>query len=181
MDVTDAASLYSAATLIVDRHGQLDVLVNNAGIKIEEDRTPSLDDYERTFPVNVFGASATIEAMVPALQASGAGRVVNVSSALGSLTIWSNDEFVFTYKLKPTLAYCSSKAALNAVTVLWARRLAETEIKVNAADPGLTATATTNYVGTTPKEASKVIERLATLPQDGATGGFFSNEGPLPW
>lgn len=180
--VTDAASIQSAARWVGDRFGVLDVLVNNAGIA--KDAGPpsstSLEILRETYETNVFGPVALIEAFLPLLRKSSAGRIVNMSSELGSLTGHSDPNWAF-YAVKP-LAYNSSKTALNAVTVHFAWELKDTPIKVNSANPGYVATDLNGHSGTGTAEQGAVIAvRLATLPADGPTGGFFGADGPLPW
>ena len=106
--------------------------------------------------------------------------MVNVSSGLGSLT--QNSDPNWEYAKVKILSYNSSKAALNMQTVLFAAELKDTSIKVNAADPGYTATDLNNHQGTrTVDEGARAAVRLATLPADGPTGGYFSEDGPVPW
>ena len=133
-----------------------------------------------TYETNVFGPIAVIQAFLPLLQQSAAGRIVNVSSALGSLTQNSNPAFAFRHS--KLLASNSSKTALNAVTVQFAHELKETPITVNAADPGDTATDFHHYSGTqTVAQGAQAVVPLATLGRDGPTGGSFNAAGPLPW
>ena len=140
LDVTDEASIAEAARRIEQEFGGLDVLVNNAGIAL--DRVPpsqiDLDTLRRTYETNVFGVIAVTQAMLPMLKKSDAGRIVNLSSGLGSLAQNSDPNWEYA-GIKP-LAYNSSKAALNMVTVDFAAELKDTPIKVNSADPGYTAT-----------------------------------------
>ena len=154
----------------------------NAGIFID-DAPPSGLDREvlrRTYETNVFGPVAVTKAMLPPLRKSSAGRVVNMSSGLGSLTLASEPGWEFAGI--NLLAYNSSKSALNSVTVQFAKELRDTPIKVNAADPGYTATDLNNHQGTRDVEqGARAAVRLATLPADGPTGGFFDEDGPLPW
>ena len=134
----------------------------------------------KTFEINFFGAFAVTKALLPLIRKAEAGRIVNVSSGLGSLTNLSNPASDF--HSFNSLAYCASKAALNTMTVTLARELRATPVKVNSAAPGYTATALNNFAGTqTPEQAAPVIVRLATLPAEGPTGGFFNKDGPLPW
>jgi NAD(P)-dependent dehydrogenase (short-subunit alcohol dehydrogenase family) len=162
--------------------GKLDILVNNAGIAID-DAPPSelnMDALHRTYETNVFGPVAVTRAMLPLLRKSSAGRIVNMSSGLGSLTLSNDPAWRFAHV--NLLAYNSSKTALNAATVQFAKELHDTPIKVNAADPGYTATDLNNHAGTrSVEQGARAAVRLATLPADGPTGGFFDDEGPLPW
>jgi NAD(P)-dependent dehydrogenase (short-subunit alcohol dehydrogenase family) len=132
------------------------------------------------YDTNVFGVVAVTKAMLPLLHASHAGRIVNVSSGLGSITQASdrNSEFFQVNNLP----YQSSKAALDAITVEFAKELAETPIKVNAADPGFTKTDFNNNRGyRTVEQAATVIVRLATLDEGGPTGSFQDENGNIPW
>ena len=116
----------------------------------------------------------------PLLRKSEAGRIVNLSSGLGSLTQNSDPGWMFA-GVKP-LAYNSSKAALNMITVIFADELKDAGVKVNAADPGFTATDLNQHRGTrTVEQGATVAVRLATLPADGPTGGYFDEDGVVPW
>jgi NAD(P)-dependent dehydrogenase (short-subunit alcohol dehydrogenase family) len=181
-DVTSQATIDQAARRIEEEFGRLDILVNNAGIFVD-DAPPSglgMEVLRRTYETNVFGRVAITKAMLPVLRKSSAGRVVNMSSGLGSLTLAS--DLGWEFAAINLLAYNSSKSALNAVTVQFAKELRDTPIKVNAADPGYTATDLNNYQGRRDMEqGARAAVRLATLPVDGPTGGFFDENGPLPW
>jgi len=181
LDVTDAASIEAAAHQIESEYGKLDVLVNNAGIAL--DGAPGgvdVDTLRRTYETNVFGVFAVTKAMTPLLKKSEAGRIVNMSSGLGSLTQNSDPNWGFA-GVKP-LAYNSSKAALNMITVIFAADLKDTRIKVNAADPGFTATDLNQHRGNrTVEQGATAAVRLATLPADGPTGGYFDEDGVVPW
>ena len=183
IDVTDDDSIARAAGEIDGRYGQLDILVNNAGISGGAGGSPSEITRARmrqVYETNVFGVVAVTNALLPLLRRSAAGRIVNLSSGLGSLTLSSDpaSEFgPYTY-----LAYQSSKAAVNAITVAYAKELRANRIKVNAADPGFTATDFNNHRGyRTVEQAAVVVVRLATLPADGPTGTFQDENGPVPW
>ena len=180
LDVTDPASVAAAAGTL----GRLDVLVNNAGIVAAGDRRPATDvelaDLRATFETNVFGPATVTRLMLPLLRRSPAGRVVNVSSGLGSLA--QNSDPTWQYAAVKALAYNSSKAALNMQTVILAAALAGTAVKVNAADPGYTATDLNGNQGTqSVEQGSRAIVRLATLGPDGPTGGYFDAAGVVPW
>jgi NAD(P)-dependent dehydrogenase (short-subunit alcohol dehydrogenase family) len=183
IDVTDDASISRAAKEIGQRYGHLDVLVNNAGITGSFRGAPSEvtpDQLRQVYDTNVFGVVAVTNAMLPLLRRSPAGRIVNMSSGLGSLAQSSDPGSEFgSYNL---ITYQSSKTALNAVTVGYAKELRETPIKVNAADPGFTATDLNNYRGyRTVEQAAVIAVRLATLGADGPTGTFQDENGPVPW
>ncbi len=183
LDVTDADSIRAAAAHVERDHGRLDVLVNNAGVALERGIAPSevpLDLLRRTYEVNVFGAVAVTQAFLGLLRRAKAGRVVNATSELASLTRTLDPGFEFR-DLK-LLAYSTSKTALNAVTVQFANELRDTAIKVNAADPGYTATDLNGHRGAqTVEQGARAAVQLATLGPDGPSGGFFNAEGPLPW
>ncbi len=181
LDVTDAASIEAAASQIESEYGRLDVLVNNAGIAL--DGAPGgvdVDTLRRTYETNVFGVFAVTTAFLPLLKKSGAGRIVNMSSGLGSLTQNSDPNWMFAGV--KAAAYNSSKAALNMLTVIFAAEMKDTPIKVNAADPGFTATDLNQHRGTrTVEQGATAAVRLATLPDDGPTGGYFDEDGVVPW
>ena len=183
LDVTDEATIGEAARQIERDFGRLDVLVNNAGIDLDAGRPALLLDVDalrRTYETNVFGVFAVTKALLPLLRKSEAGRIVNVSSGLGSLTENSDPQGQYA-NVKP-LAYNSSKAALNMITVIFAAELKNTGIKVNAADPGYTATDLNQHSGPRTVEQGAIAPmRLATLPADGPTGGYFDENGVVPW
>jgi NAD(P)-dependent dehydrogenase (short-subunit alcohol dehydrogenase family) len=183
IDVTNAASIENASVRIEHRHGHLDVLVNNAGISVDLSQPPSavsLAQVRTTYETNVFGAIAVTQAMLPLLKKAQAGRIVNMSSGLGSMAMTA--DVTHFYNSVNLLAYNSSKAALNAVTVQFANELRQTPIKVNAADPGYTATDLNGHSGPrTPTQAAKVALHLATLDSEGPTAGYFDEDGALAW
>ena len=182
LDVTDDASIASAAKLVETRFGRLDVLVNNAGIALDRQTgTLPLSQIMRdTFAVNVIGVACMIEAFAPLLTRSKAGRIVNLSSGLGSLAL--NSDPAGEYAAFKFPAYNSSKAAVNMLTVVYAARLADKGIKVNAVDPGYTATDLNAHRGTrTPAQGAAIAVRLASLDDAGPTGGFFDEAGVVSW
>ena len=182
LDVTSQETIDRVARRIEKEFGRLDVLVNNAGIFID-DTPPSglrMEVLRRTYETNVFGPVAVTQAMLPLLRRSPAGRIVNMSSGLASLTQTSDPGWAFSHL--NLLAYNSSKTALNAATVEFAKELRGTLVKVNSADPGYTATDMNHHMGTrSVEQGARVAARLATLPDDGPTGGFFDENGVLPW
>ena len=182
LDITDDASVAAAAAALERDPGRLDILVNNAGIAID-DGPPSrvsIDVLKRTYETNVFGVVRTTQAMLPLLRRSDAGRIVNLSSGLGSLT--RNSDPSWEYAAVKFLAYNSSKTAVNAITVQFAHELRDTPIKVNAADPGYVATDMNRNQGVrSVEQGASTPVRLALLPADGPTGGYFNDDGPLPW
>lgn len=184
LDVTNAATISAAAAAIESEFQRLDVLVNNAGISGRPgDGPPSIagiDTVRRLMETNFLGPLAVTQAMLPLLRKSVAGRIVNVSSGLGSLTLNGDPDWEFAgVKL---LGYNASKAALNMLTVQLAFELSDTTIKVNAADPGFTATDLNQHRGTqTVEEGARTPVRLALLGRDGPSGGYFDAAGTLPW
>ncbi|MFD0578264.1 SDR family NAD(P)-dependent oxidoreductase [Dactylosporangium darangshiense] len=192
LDVNDPGSIRAAATDVDKRFGRLDVLVNNAGISGSAqvppqeayDQIPStveLDMVRSVFETNVFAVIAVTNAMLPLLRRSPAPRIVNLSSHAASMTITSAPEWR-TAPLPQSAAYAPSKAALNALTVQYANELAKDGFLVNAAAPGFCATDINANTGTrTAAQGAEVVVHLATLADDGPTGGFFSDEGPMPW
>ena len=187
LDVTDADSIAAAAA----RVGELDVLVNNAGIQ-PDFATPLLevgfDVLQRTFQTNVFGQVALTNAFVPTLRRSAAARIVNVSSGTSSFG-WStgpNPQFDFEAAANNGgryAVYRASKAALNAFTLYYAQVLAADGIKVNALAPGARATnLNASPRGGDPAEGAAGVVTLAELPNDGPTGVLFSYDGTVaPW
>lgn len=182
IDVTDRVSIRDAAIAIAERWGRLDVLVNNAGISLGKDAVPSeadLDEMRQVYETNVFGVVAVIQAMLPLLRKSDAGRIVNMSTGLASLALTRGPDAPMAFSR--LLAYNSSKTALNAVTVQFANELAGTRIKVNAANPGLCATDLSDGKGRPPSEGAAVAIGLALLDADGPSGGHFGEAGAVPW
>jgi NAD(P)-dependent dehydrogenase (short-subunit alcohol dehydrogenase family) len=181
LDVTCPDSIAAAFTRIQRELGRLDVLINNAGIAtFGAPSAASLDDVRAVFETNVFGVIAVTQAMLPLLRAAPAGRIVNVSTRLGSLTAITDP--AFPMRGIGGVAYGPSKSALNAVTVAFAHELADTNIKVNAACPGHTATDLNGHSGPrTVGEAAREPVRLALLGDDGPTGTFSNDAGSIPW
>lgn len=182
LDVTNQESINAAAQAVERDFGRLDVLVNNAGIALDNGPASAInmDTLRRTYDTNVFGVFAVTQALLPLLKKSDAGRIVNMSSGLGSLTQNSDPGWGFA-GVKP-LAYNSSKAALNMITVIFAAELKDTPVKVNAADPGYVATDLNQHQGPrTVEQGATIAVRLATLPADGPTGGYFDEDGIVPW
>jgi NAD(P)-dependent dehydrogenase (short-subunit alcohol dehydrogenase family) len=183
LDVLREDTIRQAAATIEAAHGRLDVLMNNAGIFEREDGLPSqasLEAVRRTLLTNFIGPAAVAQAMLPLLRRSTAGRIVNVSSELGSLALNANPGWGHAWA--KFLGYNASKAALNMLTVQLAFELKDTPIKVNSAGPGYTKTDLNDNQGTqTVEEGAAEAIRLALLPADGPTGGFFSSAGPVAW
>ena len=184
LDVSDDDSVAQAVAQVDARYGRIDVLVNNAAVKYEFHPCPprgaDLAVVRATYATNVFGLMSVLLGFVPLLQRSDAGRIVNMSSSLGSLGLAVTDGSV--YRERNLLGYSTSKTVVNAVTVQFANDLRDTRVKVNAVDPGYVDTEMTKGDGTVPaKDAAAVVVRYATLPDDGPTGGFFDDLGPVPW
>ena len=182
LDVTDAASVEAAASKVDAEFGRLDILVNNAGIAIDNAPPSRLDlsILRRTYETNVFGAVSVIQATLPLLRKAESARIVNVTSELGSMTL--NLDPTWEHAPAKLLAYNSSKSALNAVTIQFAHELRDTRIKVNAVCPGFTATDLNAFTGTkTVEQGATAIVKLATIPDDGPTAGYFNEFGSMPW
>ncbi|HZA78395.1 MAG TPA: SDR family NAD(P)-dependent oxidoreductase [Acidimicrobiales bacterium] len=195
LDVTDAASIAKAAERIHEETGRLDLLVNNAAISstrtdvgtmaelfaVAQPSVASLDEVRAVWEVNVFGALAVYQAMLPLLRRSSDARIVNVTSVQGSLTTMAEPAFPFHSTFEPV--YSASKTALNAVTLSMMIELEATDIKVNLVSPGFANTALVNFEGTESVEgAAREVVRVARLGPDGPTGTFTLWEGvDLPW
>ncbi len=184
LDVTDDESVAAAAKTVEGQRG-LDVLINNAGI---EGRTPgggitsaadtTADLMQALFETNTFGVVRVTQAFLPLLQRSPAPVVVNVSSGLASLAhVTTPGTPTYAY---PGVAYPASKAAVNMVTVQYAK--AFPNFRVNAVEPGYTATDLNHHTGIqTVQQGAEVIVRMAQVEPDGPTGGFFDAHGPIAW
>ncbi|NLW97243.1 MAG: SDR family oxidoreductase [Xanthomonadaceae bacterium] len=183
LDVTDADSIAAAARQVERRHGRLDILVNNAGIALDDwDKSPSqqpLEVWRRTFETNLFGLVEVTRAFLPLLRGSAAGRVVNVSSVLGSTTLQADP--ASTYYAVKVPAYNVSKTAVNAWTVQLAYELRETAIKVNAIHPGNVRTDMNPGAELDVAEGARTSVQLALVGPDGPNGGFFHQGETLPW
>ncbi|WLQ32255.1 SDR family oxidoreductase [Streptomyces castrisilvae] len=184
LDVTDDASVTAAAQLIEERAGRLDVLVNNAGITGGLPQEPTrVDpaDIRTVVETNVIGIVRVTNAMLPLLRRSASPRIVNMSSSVGSLTRQSGTATETTTG-PVAAAYAPSKTFLNAVTVQYARELRDTDILINLGCPGFVATDLNGFRGVrTPEQGAAIAIELATLPDDGPTGGFFEDAGVVPW
>jgi NAD(P)-dependent dehydrogenase (short-subunit alcohol dehydrogenase family) len=184
LDVTDDASVAAAVTAI-EADGGLDVLFNNAGIEERSDNNvvigpadATADLMRRTFETNVFGTVRVLHAFLPLLRRSAAPVVVNVSSGLASLAGVSNPGApAYGY---PGVAYPASKAAVNMITVQYAK--AFPGMRINAVEPGFTKTDLNGNTGVqTVEQGAEIIVRMAQVGLEGPTGGFFDAEGTLPW
>lgn len=185
-DAELAASSQAVAAALEARFGRLDVLVNNAGILKEalvgqnNSLTVDQDTLRTTFEANFFAVVALTQALIPLLQRSPAGRIVNLSSILGSQTLHSSANSPI--EVAKGLAYNASKSALNMFTIHLAHALKDSNIKVNSAHPGWVKTELGGEHA--PMEISdswKTSVRLATLPTDGPSGAYFHEDQPLPW
>ena len=180
LDVDDTASVRSAAAEIAQRHGRLDVLVNNAGILPEAtaDRPLDAERFARTIETNLLGAVRTSEHFLPLLQRSREGAIVNVSSTMGSLADQSDTHSPYRDLAVP--GYRASTAALNSLTIELAKLLAGTPIRVNAVCPGWVRTdlapGNREHAPLSAEDAAELVVRYALLGPDGPTGGFFAAE-----
>jgi NAD(P)-dependent dehydrogenase (short-subunit alcohol dehydrogenase family) len=178
LDVCDDGSVRRAIDKVVERFGRLDALVNNAGILIDGSQTASavrLEDVEATLDTNVLGAWRVSQAAIPLMRAQRYGRIVNLSSGMGMLADLRDSGGGWP-------AYRLSKTALNALTLLLAGELARENVLVNSADPGWVRTSMGG------EGAPRSVEQgadtpvwLATLPDDGPTGGFFRDRRRIGW
>lgn len=182
IDVANPSTIAEAAGTVASRTSSLDVLINNAGLSVGGN-VPSeqnMEEIRKVYEVNVFGPIQTIQALLPLLKKAPLGRIVNVSSGLGSLTFNSDPSYEH-YPVNP-LAYNSSKTALNAVTVMFAKEFAGTPLKINAVDPGYTATDMNGNNGSRSVEHSAgTVAKLALIGADGPSGRFFDENGEIPW
>ncbi|MCW8309957.1 SDR family NAD(P)-dependent oxidoreductase [Sphingobacterium sp. InxBP1] len=182
-DIRDPQSLNDAYQNMLQYSPSLDALINNAGIRGQQPQPPAtvdIDIIKDIFDTNLFGAIRLTQAMMPLLKNSENPRIVNVSSELASLTLHDNQEWEF-YEFKDA-GYGPSKTALNAFTVMLAYQLRDSAFRVNAVDPGYTATEFNGFKGTGDvSDAAKLILKYATLDKSGPTGQFVSKHGQLPW
>lgn len=188
LDVTSPASIATAAKQVARDHGLLDVLVNNAGVLPEatdgtEHEFANPDLFAVTFETNLFGPVAVTEAFLPLLRRSANGRIVNVSTTMGSLADHADPDSPYHGLGVP--AYRASKAALNSVTISLANMLADTAIKVTSVCPGWVQTdlapGNREHAPLTADEAAQVVVAAATLPADAASGSFIDRNGAVAW
>ena len=181
LDVTDQGSVDRAAEEVsAATGGTLDVLVNNAGIAGTSAPVPDVTaaDVEEVYAVNVVGPVRTLHAFLPLLRRSSAGVVVNVSSGLGSHAVTSDPDRIESSFQLP--GYTSSKAALQMLTTQWAAALPE--LRINAVDPGYTATDLNGNSGPqSVEEGAEIIVTMATIGPDGPTGTYTDRNGPVGW
>jgi NAD(P)-dependent dehydrogenase (short-subunit alcohol dehydrogenase family) len=185
LDVDNSADYAAVAKLIEKDFGRLDILINNAGIFLDgrtknETSTTSQEILRKTFDTNFFAVVGLTQALLPLLRKSIGGRIVNLSSILGSLTLHATPGSP-VYEAK-TFAYDASKAALNAFTVHLAHELKDTKIKVNSAHPGWVKTDMGGEGAMLEVETgAQTSVELATLQDSGPSGGYFHLGKPLPW
>jgi NAD(P)-dependent dehydrogenase (short-subunit alcohol dehydrogenase family) len=183
LDVTKPNTITQATSEIAEKYGRLDILVNNAGIVDPADGPPSvanIDAVRRVLDVNFFGVLTVTQALLPLVRKAPSGRIVMVSSGLGSIT-WNADPNWEFAQVK-LLGYNGSKAILNMMTVQLAWELRDTPIKVNTVNPGYTKTDLNGNNGTqTLEEGAAETVRQALVPDDAPTGGFFETGGVDPW
>ncbi|WP_070157623.1 SDR family oxidoreductase [Sphingobium phenoxybenzoativorans] len=184
LDVADPESIKLAAATLAEAVSHLDVLVNNAGIIVSPSDLPSvqsIEDIRTTYETNVFGPILVTQAFLPLLKAANGAKVVMMSSGLGSIGLITDPASI--YSTVNLMAYSSSKTALNAVTVAFAKELEPLGIRVNAVEPGNVATDLNGNNGAlTPAEGAVSAIRLATIAKDGPTAGFYGVDGSVqPW
>jgi NAD(P)-dependent dehydrogenase (short-subunit alcohol dehydrogenase family) len=185
LDVTDPATIAAAAGLIEAEYGRLDILVNNAGISRDRPHPPTelpVAALREIYETNVLGVVAVTNAMLPLLRKSEAACIGNVSSGLGTFAFLADPDSPL-WQYANLLGYNSSKAALNAITLIYASTLRGTGIRVNAVSPGFCATDLNNHTGRlSADEGGAHIARQVTMPADGPSGVFLSESGGIyPW
>ncbi|MGZ4966644.1 MAG: SDR family oxidoreductase [Chthoniobacterales bacterium] len=185
IDVSNSASIQKAAKEVEREFGQLDILINNAGVMLDDEKKmaseQSLETWRKTFETNLFGLIETTNAFLPLLRKSEAGRIVNLSSILGSITYHATPGSP-VYDSKSYASYNVSKSAVNAYTVQLAYELKNTKIKVKAAHPGWVKTEMggKGAVMEIP-DGAKTSVALATLDESGPNGAYLHMGKPLPW
>ena len=183
LDITQAATVEAAAERIRSEHGHLDILINNAGINVAGDGPPSVADLEavrRVLDTNFVGTLRVTQSLLPLIKSAPSGRIVNVSSELGSMSM--NSDPTWDYYDVKLIGYNASKSAINMLTVQLAWELRGSKVKVNSANPGFTKTDLNGNMGTQPVEVGAIAAtRLALLDDDGATGTAVSKDGQDPW
>lgn len=177
VDVSSAASVKDFAEYVRENFERVDILINNAGVALDKWVSAmelDIDVWRQTMEVNLYGALRMCQAFVPAMKANGCGRIVNVSSELGSLT---------DMQMGSSVAYRSSKTALNSLTALLACELKDyPDILVNASCPGWVKTELGgDDAPLTPAQGADTTVWLATLPRGGASGGLYRERGVWPW
>jgi NAD(P)-dependent dehydrogenase (short-subunit alcohol dehydrogenase family) len=186
IDITDDASVSKAADFLAAEHGRLDVLVNNAGtLNRKAALDVTADDMRPEFETNVFGLVRVIHAMLPLLRRSDAARIVNVSSTSAVFTHTADPSSMFAQS-HDSFAYAAGKAAVTMLTLKYANAFradpALANAKINAVTPGYVATDLNGFQGVrTTEQGARASVQFATLGPDGPSGGFFNDEGPVPW
>jgi NAD(P)-dependent dehydrogenase (short-subunit alcohol dehydrogenase family) len=184
LDVTEGASIAAAVATVEKEFGKLDILVNNAGLGTFDRPTTTEDlaHWRWTFETNLFGLVETTQAFLPLVKKSEAGRIVQLTSILGSLTLATTPDSPIYGASGFAAAYGASKVAVNMYTVHLARELEPLGIKVNAAHPGWVKTELGGEGAMLEvSEGAETSVYLATLPADGPTGGYFHKQDRLPW
>lgn len=181
IDPTDSSSVLAAANEVDKKYGLLDVLINNAGTMVKDDHLAPAevptDAFRETYELNVFGLHEVTKAFWPLLNKSKAARLVNVSSALGSLTMHSERAFG-DFRV---IAYDSSKAAVNMMTIHYAQQWAGTPHKANTIHPGSVKTDLNPGGHLTVEEGAKTSVELALIGEEGPNGQYFHLGNQLPW
>ncbi|MBM7566060.1 SDR family oxidoreductase [Paenibacillus sacheonensis] len=187
-DVLRAEDRQAAFDYFEQRHGKLDILINNAGVQKEVEHLMPMNEtstvppaiLRETFDANFFTLVELTQLLLPLIRRAPAGRIVNLSSVLGSLSLHA-DPSAQIYGVK-VFAYDASKAAVNMFTIHLAHELRDTPIKVNSAHPGWVRTEIGGkFADLDVSESSKTSVMLATLPDDGPSGQFFYLDNQLPW
>jgi NAD(P)-dependent dehydrogenase (short-subunit alcohol dehydrogenase family) len=175
LDVTAPTSIEALKAYILKKYGRLDVLVNNAGVHLDSGQSflnVPIDTVNQTYEINLYGALRLCQTFVPLMKEHQYGRIVNVSSDMGSLSHMGGR----------SVAYRTSKAGINALTRVMASEMRGTNIKVNTMSPGWVRTDMGGpSAPRSPEEGADTIIWLATLPDDGPSGGFFKDREPVPW
>ncbi|PJD90402.1 MAG: short-chain dehydrogenase [Legionella sp.] len=187
LDVTQKQSIVAAFKEIKSKYSHIDILINNAGIRIEKyGKQPSkqtVQQWRKTFETNLFGVVEVTTAFLPLIRKSSAGRIVNVSSLLASLTMHSDpNSYIYSPMFKSLPAYSASKSAVNSWTVHLAYELRDTSIKVNAVHPGYTKTDMNEGEGIFDiATGAKTSVKMALLANDGPNGSYLHMDEILPW
>jgi NAD(P)-dependent dehydrogenase (short-subunit alcohol dehydrogenase family) len=186
LDVTKPQVVDTAAASVLKEFGRLDVLINNAGMNIEVAALDTTANHVReVFEANVYGVVTTIQAFLPLLQRSDAPRIVNVASTTASFARMTEPDSLYA-KADNILAYASSKAAVNMLTVQYALAFQRdpkfSHVKINSVTPGYVATELNGFSGPrTVEQGAQIVVKLARIGDDGPTGGFFNDDGAVPW
>jgi NAD(P)-dependent dehydrogenase (short-subunit alcohol dehydrogenase family) len=185
IDTSDPASVTAAAQTVGDKYGRLDILINNAGVAVEDmNSLPSgtpLETFQKTFATNVWGVVSTTQEFLPLMKNSSAGRIVNVSSTMGSLTAMADPAHLYGGGNAYATAYRTSKAALNMLTELFAKELAQTPIKINSVCPGWVRTEMgSDAAPRSVEQGATASVRYATLPPTAPRADSSTKPGPWP-